>query len=309
MILTAGRVLLLITGMLIMSISHADGSVPALFRNLAEALEMPPEQDWQKFREGFIKQWGRQPGVERWQIPKVSLPPEQYRKVTAALENLGVIASWHPTQTTYDYAILPGALVPTMKVRLDWLAELWRKGIRFQRLIVLTGQRPLTSEVDHFPAILAKLAPSQDAVHPDIPTIHPMHETEAAKLLLYFYPYPKGMDQVPISVIDAPRKWQGTRWERAHTGETVEAWLAHAPRPGSTLVISSQPSAPYQDAVFKNLLPASFTVETSAPPISPNIPLAVILDGTSNWLRSSTTPPTAFAPSIAPSAPSKRVAK
>ena len=293
----AGRLAaFLLTGMLYFMFQEealGKDSIPAPFIRLGELLGMPASADWQEYRREFMARWGRVPGQERWELKNVDLPPEIHAQVMVQLEQLRLIQAWQPQHQAYDYGILPGATLPSMKSRLDWMAQLWRRGVRFHSLIVLTGQRPLTPAIDHFPEIMSSIAPGTriDFSHP---TIFPLHETEAARLLVHFYPFPEGMDKVPVVFIDSPRQWRGFNWERSHTGDTVDEWLKHNPTPGKTLVISNQPSAHYQEAVFLRELPSSFDVEMSAPPLSPDIPLSIVLDAVSVWIRTTGDQPPAL---------------
>jgi hypothetical protein len=64
-------------------------------------------------------------------------------------------------------------------------------------------------------------------------------------------------------VADAPKKknTQGVL-VRPTTGDTVTAWLALHPQPGSYLAISSQPHVLYQGIFLKRALPDTFNGET-----------------------------------------------
>ena len=278
----------LLTGMLCMFQEEALGNdntaVPTQFAELGILLDMPKAKNWIEFRENFMQQWGRKSGQERWELKDVNLPLEKHRQVMTLLDQLQLLQAWRPKHNHYHYGILPGATLPSMKSRLDWMAQLWREGVRFQSLVVLTGQRILTPAIDHFSEIMAAIAPNADVDFND-PTVYPMHETEAARLLLHYYPYPEGMEKVPVTFVDSPRQWRGYGWERSHTGDTVDEWMKHNPKPGKTLVISNQPSAHYQEAVFLRVLPANFEMELSAPALAPDIPLSVLLDAVSVWIR------------------------
>ncbi|MTI12248.1 hypothetical protein [Sansalvadorimonas verongulae] len=266
--------------------------IPQPFQKLASLLAMPPSENWDEFRHSFISHWGRKPGQERWQMKEVGLSPSRKEQVLQVLNELGMTSSWAPKETQYDYAILPGATVPSMKARLDWLAKQWQNGTRFKQIVVLTGQRPLTPEIDHISEVMAGLLPENSS----LPTTFtgsnaPMHETEAARLLLYYYPYPQGMERVPVKFVDSPRCWQGGHWSRCHTATTVKDWLEYSPKPGAMLVISSQPSAHYQDSVFRREMPKGFAVETSTASLTQGYPMAVLLDAVATWLRTSDEPP------------------
>ena len=290
---THGLLALILAGMLTMFQEETFASdVPQPFQKLAALLSMEPTEDWDEFRHSFIARWGRKPDQERWQMTEVILPEIKQTQVMEALDELGLISPWKPKKEHYDYAVLPGSTVPSMKARLDWLVQQWREGIRFNQLVVLTGQRPLTPGIDRFADVMAGLLPNNSSLPTSFNGANaPMHETEAARLLLYYYPYPEGMEQVPVKFVDCPRIWQGGHWGRCHTGTTVKDWLEYSPKPGTTLVISSQPSAHYQDAVFRRHLPQTFTIETSTAGMAQGFSMAVLLDAVATWLRASEVPP------------------
>ncbi|WP_281645090.1 hypothetical protein [Parendozoicomonas sp. Alg238-R29] len=266
--------------------------IPEPLQKLAALLSMPPTQDWDEYRHSFIQRWGRKPDVERWQMKEVGLSETKKNQVIAVLDELDLISPWFPKRKTYDYAILPGSTAPSMKARLDWLAEQWDSGVRFSQLVVLAGQRPLTPKIDRFPEVMAALLPKKSSLPESFNKENaPLHETEAIRLILYYYPYPSEMEKVPVKIIDSPRQWQGGHWGRCHTATTIKDWLEHSPKPGSMLVISSQPSAHYQDAVFRREMPKSFTIETSTAGLPPGYSMAVLLDAVATWLRSSSVPP------------------
>ncbi len=263
--------------------------IPLPFQQLAQLLEMPDAHNWQDYRTAFIKRWGRAPGQERWQLPKVDFPAPQKYKVLHLLATLGVINELPTHQKEYDYGILPGGAFPSMVARLDWLVAQWQKGVRFTHLVILTGQRPLTPNVDRFREVMS---------HPPFPDSTtfsdqqmPLHEGEAAAILLQRYPFPPTMQSLSVRFIESPRKWEGESWRRANTSDTIYDWLAYKPKPGSVLVASSQPSAQYQNRVFQKRLGTGFSVNTGAPAINPEIPLAVILDGIATLINVSEQPP------------------
>ena len=260
--------------------------------------DSPPDadsSDWAAWRASFMKDWGRKPGEERWQIPEVPLPESRAQEARACLDSLPLTRPLCPSRQHYTYAILLGAPGPIMLERLDWLARQWQQGVRFEQLVVLVSQRPLTPGIDRIPELMTKLLErsTRNPAQWSADSTPPLHETEAARLLLTAYPYPEGMEQVPVKVVDTPRKWQDGNWFRCHTAETFRAWLnpADPPEPGSVLVVSSQPSALYQHAVAARELPPDFSLDTTATPAPQDISLAQLLDGMSTWLRTCETRP------------------
>ena len=55
-------------------------------------------------------------------------------------------------------------------------------------------------------------------------------------------------------MIKAEDKIEAGEPRRANTQDTVEDWLKSNPHPTSTLIVSTQPFAPYQNQVVRNVL-------------------------------------------------------
>ncbi|MCY4472159.1 MAG: hypothetical protein OXC07_04980 [Kistimonas sp.] len=252
--------------------------------------------DWAAWRDSFVERWGRKPGQERWEMQEVVLPEKQMGEIRDCMDELSLIRAVTASQKEYDYAVILGAPGPIMLSRMDWLASQWKQGVHFRQLVVLTGQRPLTPDIDRVPELMNELqerGDGQNLAGWSSSSHQPLHETELARLLLAAYSYPDGMEQVPVTVVDTPRKWQDGNWFRCHTGDTLQTWLrsCESPRPGSVLMVSSQPAAQYQKSVALRELPPGFSLDTIAEAAPKNISLAELLDSVSTWLRASGSKP------------------
>lgn len=82
-----------------------------------------------------------QPGKERWELEE--LYPEKKSEAIPLLERLGCVDATSPTKNHYTYGVVPGARLSSMQARLEALIAEWKRGVRFDTLVLLTGQRPL----------------------------------------------------------------------------------------------------------------------------------------------------------------------
>lgn len=259
-----------------------DLPVPKALIALQEHLDMPVSRDWQGVAQGFSR-WARKPGQERWELADVNLPPDKEALVQEDLRQLGFVQALKPVRKQYDYGVIPGAISPGMLQRIHYLVKLWHAGARFNRLVFLTGQRPLVPSVDRFQSLMEPLLQGTGVVHFSGDAA-PMHETEAARLLYQYVDLPQSIRELPVDFIDTARTWQHQHWLRPNTRDTVKSWLQGCPAAGSVLMVSTQPHATYQHAVVRDELPDEFYLETVAPGVAEGQSLAVILDAVAGWL-------------------------
>lgn len=194
-----------------------------------------------------------QKGKERWEFDK----RYEYMRPNAwpLFEKAGLISEAYPKKERYDYAVVFGALLSRVEDRVDYLADLWNQGIRFNRIIFLTGQRPL-------------LEREKSVCGAEM-------ETEMVKWVYSQSALPK---EVPILFIDAPQKMRDGIWVRPDTKDTVSEWLKTHPDNGSVIAISNQPYVGYQKAVIQSLLPNGFEVDAAGPAVKGEPTVALILD-------------------------------
>lgn len=187
----------------------------------------------------------RQQGKERWDYESryEYLKPQ----VWPLFEEMGLVQAIKPSRTHYDGVIIFGALLKTVQKRIQYLCE---TGVTFDRVILLTGERPLRETEK------SQLVGLQT-------------ETEMMEWAYRKSDIPK---DIPVIVIHVPMK-EGIR---PNTQDTVEAWAETNPVPGTYLAISNQPYVHYQDAVINRYGP--FPVETVGPAIHESASVDLILD-------------------------------
>lgn len=247
--------------------------------SLLDTLNIPHKSDFNSMIDA-TQRWRRVPGQERWQLPDIDINDETKAKVTSLLKSIGIIDELKPSQKEFDYVLLLGATVPRMQQRLEHLARLWQSGIRYNQLVFLTGQRPLTPTIDNIDELIARTSG-----HLATDDSRPTTESEAAVMLFQSTPLMPEMRAKPVYFVDSPRYWNQTRWQRPNTRDTLKTWLHQNPKAGSVLVMSEQPSALYQQEVVRQELPETFSVEMAAQTAPKDTRLAILLDALALWLH------------------------
>lgn len=216
-----------------------------------------------------------QANKERWEMK--GRFEEKREAALPLLQKIGCIETVHAQGPHYTYALVLGAIGKTMKRRLDFLYEEWQRGVRFDQIVLLTGQRDLDPKRETYPA-------------------HLLSETDLFVHLYQEHPL-KGI--VPMVVIDSPKEeLKNGSWRRPNTAGTIRDWLATNPKPGTCLAISTQPFVGYQEAVVKFLLSNQYPIEAIGPGTSnayadasldidmnkTPYPLSIYLDNFAKWL-------------------------
>ncbi len=208
------------------------------------------------------KEWLREAGKERWEVEEKY--PEKKDLLIQFFENFGFVNEINAKQNKYNYALLLGATLSRVRSRLAHLIDQWGKGVRFKKLIFLSGERPLDPKLENAAFLL-------DTNNKDLPFKKgwklkgnlPKTETVMMRLVFQQTEIPKEMNAVEVMFIDTPmKKGENGALRRPTTPDTVIEWLKTNPTEGTCLVISNQPYVSYQNSVLKTILPPEFKVET-----------------------------------------------
>ncbi|OJU72953.1 MAG: hypothetical protein BGO07_01975 [Alphaproteobacteria bacterium 40-19] len=81
---------------------------------------------------------------ERWEVQGVCYTPEQQKEITKAIEILGLVKKVFPVKKRINSICILGATANTIKKRISYTQELLRQGCSAKRIILLTGQRPVS---------------------------------------------------------------------------------------------------------------------------------------------------------------------
>lgn len=225
--------------------------------------------------------WLRPRGKERWEIAEIFA--EKRTILFKQFDQLGMLAQISPTKKQYDYVLFLGATLSRVRLRLQYLFDLWENGVRFKSIVILAGQRPLDQKIEPLSAITNAhngiCTFKEDWTLSAIPTT----EIDMIKVVFEQTQLPKEWHNIPLIFINTPMKQTATGLQRPTTEDTILAWMTQKPTPGSLLAISSQPHINYQDLVVRNYIPSSFSLETVGP-AEQSSTIAILLDATTRWL-------------------------
>ena len=208
--------------------------------------------------EATQKAWLREPGSERWEMGEKDFGAEKNQGIRELAARMGFIREVPPPEKNYMYCLLHGSVLPDFQTRLDYVSKLWGEGVRFKKVVILTGQRNLDPKGDRLPFSHACKT-----------------ETEGVMMLYEKAKLPPEVQALPLQIVDTPKQ----KGARPTTRDAIRAWLAMNPAPGTCLFISNQPYVIYQESVARNLMPAEFPFITVGSAVEPDsISIAVLLD-------------------------------
>ncbi|QVL57036.1 MAG: hypothetical protein KFB93_06555 [Simkaniaceae bacterium] len=171
------------------------------------------------------------------------------------IDQLGYFDEKRAKDPSYQYGIVLGSLHASVKRRIAFLIEEWERGVRFDSVVFLTGQRKLHPEKEPFDGL----------------------ETETEMMVWTWKnaQMPDELSAIPLVVIDAkPHPFR----KRPNTLMTIQTWLSQKPSSGKCLVVSCQPYLNYQYQILRMVLPEEFSIEIIGPKGGNNNPLSVLLD-------------------------------
>lgn len=194
-------------------------------------------------------------------------------------KELGLLDGVAPHFKEYDGAILHGALLPRVRLRLQYLVEQWKAGVRFQKLFFFGGERPLDPEQESRQKLLDDPKKRVNFVAP--PEL-PKTEREMEEWVWEQSDIPEEMRKsVTVVFINAPMKVDprtGEKTVRPSTADTVATWLKSNPQLGKYLAVSNAPYIFRQDLELRLLSPNDFKFDTVGSEASQNKQNAILLD-------------------------------
>lgn len=209
---------------------------------LLEVLGMDNPEKFEQINAWAQENLKRPDNTERWELQSSRFEVLK-DKTIKTLEDFGFIHGVTPHFENYTGAIVHGALLKRVILRVDYLIDQW-KVAKFDRVYLLGGLRPLTKEEET--EIQQKFN--------DVVEI-PKTEIEMMKLVWEKAKTPKDMkehlkDHVFFVSADMQKDPKdSTRLVRPNTDDTIKAWLKSNPIQGRYLVISNAPYIARQDLV------------------------------------------------------------
>ena len=198
-----------------------------------------------KLVESTQKQFfNRKPKQERWENSPLEWITKNSGAVESFLKTLGFLDSIFPEKTEYDAVCILGAAGGTMKNRIKFLEKLVVDGLKTQKIVLLTGERYLTENID---GSAEELAVVSDYFGIELKKLTETH------LFKYLYEKSKLNGNFELIVIDTPQR-NGCRPTTQTTLEDFLKWQSNHSDIQNILFISNQPSVKYQEAVISEVL-------------------------------------------------------
>ncbi len=225
-------------------------------------------------------------GVERWQ-QGISMFEPLKQKIKPLLCELGFLDTSSAHFDEYQGAIVHGALLSTVRLRLRYLVEQWKQGVRFKHLYFLSGERPLEERE------IQALAGHSENVYLKIrsdwsmPSVLPKTEREMMQVVWEQSEIPETMlKEVQVCFINASMKRDSKNEnpQRPTTEDTVKYWLQEKPPYGRYLAITNAPYINRQDLVIRLLAPNGYGFDTIGPKAGEQEKLANFLDELAQYI-------------------------
>lgn len=203
-------------------------------------------------------------------------------KIKPLLSELGFIEASSPHFDKYQGALVHGATLSKVRLRLHYLVEQWKQGVRFPHVYFLSGARPLDPQQESADLLM------QDKDSPLIirrgwtmPEQLPKTECEMMQFVWDQSEIPETMRrEVQTHFINAPMKKdpKSEKLLRPNTDDTVVYWLKENPSPGRYLAVTNAPYTNRQDLVVRALAPKNYGLETIGPGVNEQETVAILLD-------------------------------
>jgi len=230
------------------------------------------------------KVWLRPTGLERWQLNETSTDDNR-AQLLQLFNASGIVKAINPTEMNYDSILYMGGDLPGMRKRLAYMLEIWKRGIRWNKISFLTAQRFLDPSHESLQKIYdISLNDFTITTSMKKPEINPHTECDLLKILYEQAQLPIDLQKVPLEYINTPNKLENDLLVRATTPDAVAEWLKTSPNSGTYLIISCQPLVGYQHAVTRTLLPKDFIIESCGPQAASDVSCNEYFDTLARWL-------------------------
>lgn len=188
----------------------------------------------------------------------------------------------YPYYNYYDGAIVHGATLGRVRLRLHHLVELWRNNVRFHDIYFLTGDRTLDVERENVSYLLSPAADCPLKIRSDwhAPVNLPANETEMVKFVWEQSAIPTEMrNSVNVHFVSAPKKLDPKTGNivRPTTDDTADCFFSIA-KPGRYIAVSNQPYVTRQDLAVRARMPEGFVLDTVGVELSKRENIVIILD-------------------------------
>ena len=209
------------------------------------------------------KAWLRPKGKERWE----TVDPYTFADRVAVMDyytKTGKFDAILPTKKSYDTAIICGATVGRMQMRISYLEKLIQEGVEVKKVALLTGMRILDSAVEQIPAGCT---------------------TEGEAMLALWKKSPLS-SKIAWSHLEHPliqEKAGSMRRPWAHDNFT--AWVKGESPSTIVVIVSNQPYCCFFDAVAQAAFPQGFPFEVVGDAADLTaLKTDILLDNLARWI-------------------------
>lgn len=202
---------------------------------------------------------------ERWE--EQTLQFEKLKsKISPLLTDLGFVNATTPHFTNYEGAMIHGAILSRVRLRLHYLIKQWELGTRFTHLYFLSGERPLDPMLENEKTLMSDEESLLKIRKDWIPPLEfPKTENEMIFLVWMQSDIPEDMrSQVEVHFINAPMKKEPKTEKllRPTTDDTIKLWLKSSPPLGRYLAVTNYPYTARQDVVTRTFVSGEYGFET-----------------------------------------------
>lgn len=226
----------------------------------------------------------KQQGKERWEMEPI--PGLQKKEIFDCLDRLHLLDEIPSPIQKFDYAFVQGALLGRVRMRIAYLIKQWERGVRFDKIVLLGGERPIHEQFESEAELLDRenrfLPFSEDW---EFSGEFPKTEAEMMHFVYEQADLPKEMRKIPVEYVNAPMVQRDGQIFRPSSQETFQEWLKTNPSPGSSIFISNQPYLGYHNAMIMKVLPEKFSMITIGPKADESTSIQVHLDTIARWLE------------------------
>jgi hypothetical protein len=202
---------------------------------------------------------------QRWDLQSQQFENLRF-KIIPLLEQLGFIHAVDAHFKNYQGALVIGALLPAVRIRLAYLVKLWQQGARFDHLYFLTGKRPVEPHYENLQAYNNdESSPLKIDKNWAKPSSLPQTEYEMIQLVWQQAEIPETMRRtVKVHFIDAPMvidEFSGMPLY-LNIEETIKTWLQTDPLKGLYLVATNAPHILRHDLLLRSIAPSHYKFDT-----------------------------------------------
>ncbi len=269
----------------------SDGQLKAPVKELLKILGENPNLSPIEAEKILEEKYGRKGTEERFTLKEKGILKTKREQIKPIFAELGMIDAVYPSSNTFDYVIVLGATLESMRDRLRFLIKLIdNKKLTLTnktKFYIASGDRELFSHEDPMSSAL----PFRSGWQPKGPT--PKTEGEGAHWVIdQMIPSQKIRER--FKVLTAPKRFdeKEKKWVRPHTGNNISILLREV---GNNidgkkfLFISSNPYVYYQLSVigreFMDNGLSARSIEVAGEKSSPSTKIEMLIDNVRNTIK------------------------